>query len=95
MTVFGLPSSARISLARACTAGVGGHPLHLGHVDRDRERAGLHLPAVDLDHLPLVAQAEQVPGEADEVLRRQPLLEADQVGAEQAAQHLGAAAASA
>ena len=49
----------------------------------------LHLPAVDLDRLALVAQAEQVPGQPEEVLRGEPLLEADQVGAEQAAQDLG------
>ena len=38
--------------------------------------------------VPRVAQPEQVPGEPDEVLRRELLLEADQVGAEQAAQDL-------
>ena len=62
--------------------------LDLGDVDRDRERGGVHDPAVLVHSGAARPQAQQVPGQPEEVLRGQRALEADQVGAEQPAQDL-------
>ncbi len=69
--------------------GLGGRDLlHLLRVDRDRERTGRDVTSVDVERRAPVSQPEQVSGEPDEVLRREPLLESDEVGAEQPAEDL-------
>ena len=98
MTLTGSPRSVRSFLARSDHVRVAPQVLHLGHVDRDRERAR---PARSgrrsrprrrsrrhgRGHL----HAEQAGAEPGEVVRAGRGLEADQVGAEHPPEQLGPA----
>ena len=66
--------------------------LHLGDVDRDRERAGPHHPAVDArSAVGDPARRAALAASWAKLCARRPALEADQVGAEHPAQQLGPA----
>ncbi|GIF21110.1 hypothetical protein BJ973_005437 [Actinoplanes tereljensis] len=62
--------------------------LHLGDVDRHRERAGAHHPAVEQDRVVGALRVEQLAGQLGHVVRGLRTLEADQIGAEHPAQQL-------
>ena len=87
---------ARVAQLDADLAGALGDPflagyrVDAGEVDRDRERPGPDRPALELHLGAARFEVEQPAGQPQEVRRTAGQLEADQVGAEQAPDHLGA-----